>query len=358
MLPPSVRRLSLSDLNADSLRALIEHGEDVLVERKRKPPESPKFGAAVASFANTLGGWILLGVDDDRSVFGFELDEKTDVQSHLADLLRRQVDPLPPFVAERYELDGKCVVAMRIFESADGPHIVRGTGAVYVRTSNGKQPVDDHATLIGLARAGREAEAEANARLLRGAPLGHEELWSLTAEQTFVRTQIRVAPLTVTPQFTDWPMSAEAARWLQSITGDPSTVEPAARGVAVRSGLLALGAIDSNGVIELTRQAQPTSSMDLNEVRRRFVRPALDFGVMACVAAEAIGRARYTFSISLNNFSIDLPDSDDGHRLSVGRVVSGDLTIPADDGEINAEGLRVQREITRSLGVPAWENAS
>jgi predicted HTH transcriptional regulator len=85
-----------------------------------------------------LGGWILLGVDDDKTLHGYEIPERTDLQSHLGALLREQCDPLPPFVAERCEIDNKKLVVVRVFESTDAPHIVRGKGAVYLRSSKGK----------------------------------------------------------------------------------------------------------------------------------------------------------------------------------------------------------------------------
>jgi schlafen family protein len=170
MLLPSIRRLALADISPETLRDLVEHGEDLLVERKRQPPKPPRFGATVTSFANTLGGWVLLGVDDDKAIVGYAKPDRLDLQSHLAELLRQEADPLPPFVAEMRELDGKGIGVIRVFESADAPHIVRGTGGVYVRTSKGKQPVDDHRTLLELAKRGDAAEHDARRRL-RDLPL-------------------------------------------------------------------------------------------------------------------------------------------------------------------------------------------
>lgn len=176
MLLPSIRRLALADLDEDTLRELVEHGEDLLVERKRTLPQSPGFGAAAASFANTLGGWILLGVGDDKKLHGYTKPRNLDLQSHLASVLRNESDPLPPFVADMRELDGTPLAVLRVFESTDPPHIVRGTGAVYVRSSKGKEPVDDHRTLLELARRGAEAEAAARERLVE-MPLIKDARW-------------------------------------------------------------------------------------------------------------------------------------------------------------------------------------
>ncbi len=211
MALPSIRRLALADLDADRLRELVEHGEDLLVERKRQLPDPPKFGAAIASFANTLGGWVLLGVADDGTIHGYEKPHDLDLQSHLAAVLRQECDPLPPFVAGMFELDDKTIAVVRVFESTDAPHVVRGTGAVHVRTSKGKEPVDDHRTLLELAHRGERAAEDARACLAREllVQLGLQapDVTTLLSEVDAPTVIVRAAPLTVTPQFTEWAIS-------------------------------------------------------------------------------------------------------------------------------------------------------
>lgn len=125
MPPASLRRLALADATEETIRRLIDHGDDLLVERKQDLPESPKFGATVASFANTLGGWLLLGVGDDGSIVGYPKDTPLDVQSHLGHLLRNEVDPVPPLGMAVRQIDGVAVSIVRVFESDDTPVLVR-----------------------------------------------------------------------------------------------------------------------------------------------------------------------------------------------------------------------------------------
>ena len=63
-----------------------------------------------------------------------------DRQSEIGNLLRNQVDPVPPFIAVERELEGTSITLIRVFESSDAPVLVRGTGALYVRDAGGKQP--------------------------------------------------------------------------------------------------------------------------------------------------------------------------------------------------------------------------
>lgn len=371
MLLPSIRRLALSDVNEDVLRELVEHGEDVLVERKRQLPDPPKFGAAAASLANTLGGWILLGVDDDRNVVGYEPPRGTDAQSHLASVLRNEVDPLPPFVAEPRQLDGKSIVAIRVFESADAPHIVRGTGAVYVRTSKGKEPIDDHQTLLALAHRGEEAEVRARQRLDSLPLVAHATPLGISAGGSYARAVVRAAPFTVTPQFTEWPISKQGASLClqlvdELVLGDePPLLESAARGAIARKMQLkpsptaadwaGIVAADSGGVIatRFVQQLEPMSQLSLDQLRAAILRPQLNTIAAMLEQSEAIGRAALDVRVY---FSRDLVvaganRSPDGKSLHV----AGELTIPASEDEVAALGRRWERELARNFGINMWE---
>jgi hypothetical protein len=385
MLLASIRRLALGDLDEDTLRELVEHGEDLLVERKRALPNRPGFGAAAASFANTLGGWILLGVGDDKTLHGYAKPPNLDLQSHLASVLRNECDPLPPFVAEMFELDGKPIAVLRVFESTDPPHIVRGTGAVYVRSSKGKEPVDDHRTLLELARRGREAEERARARLV-GLSLIQKTLvppdtpYRRTADPDHAVVHVRAAPMTVTPQFADWPISDGGGAHACAVAVEelipsgpgparvgPAQVAPAARGaIARKSGQVnsvegpwsALAVTDSGGVVAATLR-RPTKEGDWESpenLRRSMIRPLLDATVKMLSTAEAYGRAAFDTWICV---PADL--NIEGGRLrgtSTTReiYISGELTIPADDDEVGALASQWEREFARHFDIKQWED--
>src|SRR5512147_2635998 len=99
---------------------LIEEGEGFEIEFKRKVSTPEKIARALSAFANTKGGHILFGVDDDGSIVGVE-SEKSEV-----DLIRQagslfcvpEIDPhidIVPF-------DGKDVIVAYVRESKDKPH--------------------------------------------------------------------------------------------------------------------------------------------------------------------------------------------------------------------------------------------
>jgi len=103
---------------------LIEEGEGFEVEFKRKVTSPEKIARALIAFANTKGGHILFGVDDDGTVVGVE-SEKSEV-----DLVREagtlfcvpEVQPVMDFVA----FDGKDVIVAYVEESTTKPHYFTG----------------------------------------------------------------------------------------------------------------------------------------------------------------------------------------------------------------------------------------
>jgi Putative DNA-binding domain len=385
VLLPSIRRLALADLDEDTLRELVYHGEDLLVERKRALPNPPGFGAAAASFANTLGGWILLGVGDDKTLHGYTKPANLDLQSYLAALLRKECDPLPPFVAEMFELEGKPIAVLRVFESTDPPHIVRGTGAVYVRTSKGKEPVDDHRTLLELARRGADAEAKARDRLVSQTlilqalvpPDVDPGRVARSPDEEHVVVHVRAAPLTVTPQFADWPITKDggvhacfvAAQELLPTDSNLAEVAAAARGAvahktapssASRGSWSVLAVADSGGVVAV-KLMQPTQEGDwvyLDDLRRTLIRPVLDAIVEMLSTAEAYGRAAFDTWICVpGDVSVDGSQLRHGPGTQAREIhISGELTIPADDDEVGALGTQWEREFARHFGIKRWED--
>ncbi|MDE0012087.1 MAG: ATP-binding protein [Candidatus Poribacteria bacterium] len=59
-----------------SLTELLEKiilGEDSTIEFKREVPHRDSLADEIAAFANTQGGMILIGIDDNREIVGIEL---------------------------------------------------------------------------------------------------------------------------------------------------------------------------------------------------------------------------------------------------------------------------------------------
>ena len=57
------------------LLRLIDKGESQTLDFKRKITHPLKIAKTLVSFANTKGGKLLIGVDDDKQIIGVDPDE-------------------------------------------------------------------------------------------------------------------------------------------------------------------------------------------------------------------------------------------------------------------------------------------
>lgn len=102
------------------LNKLIEDGESSTLEFKRKFSSPEKIAKEMIAFANSKGGTILFGVDDDRTIIGVE-SEKGEME--LIDTAARFF--CEPEIAYDYEIisiKNSDIVAVHIPESSNKPH--------------------------------------------------------------------------------------------------------------------------------------------------------------------------------------------------------------------------------------------
>lgn len=94
----------------------------------------------IVSFANSEGGWLFVGIDNDGSYVGI-LEEKADFSQTIAQLLLEKASPVPVFAC-RYikETDdsNKGVLVIYVYEGVNPPYVVDGT--VYLRNGSSKDP--------------------------------------------------------------------------------------------------------------------------------------------------------------------------------------------------------------------------
>ncbi len=115
---------------------LIEEGENEKVEFKRKFSTPGKIAKEMIAFANSKGGYIFFGVDDDKKIFGVE-SEKAELD--LIDIAARfYSEPEIEYKTEIILINAKDVVVIEIPESRKKPHKLidennKGTSRVYIR---------------------------------------------------------------------------------------------------------------------------------------------------------------------------------------------------------------------------------
>lgn len=129
-------------LSRKKVLELIEQGESLTVEFKQRFSSYEKIAKEMIAFANTHGGFILLGVDDDKSLYGLE-SEKADTDL-IEETAEKYCEPAVKYQIEWFEINRKDVLAVQIFESRNKPHRIQdyktnldlNTAQVYVRIND------------------------------------------------------------------------------------------------------------------------------------------------------------------------------------------------------------------------------
>ncbi|MCX6154673.1 MAG: ATP-binding protein [Candidatus Kapabacteria bacterium] len=104
------------------LKELINEGESTVLEFKRKLSSPQKIAREIASFANTKGGTLLVGVDDNGDIYGIE-SEKEEIETIE---LACEFEIFPSVVPEIEIINiyDKDVLAITIYESLTKPHLI------------------------------------------------------------------------------------------------------------------------------------------------------------------------------------------------------------------------------------------
>ena len=102
------------------LNELIESGENDKVEFKRKFSSPEKIAKEMIAFANSKGGRIIFGIDDDKSIRGVE-SEKGELEL-ISTAAGFYCEPEIEFTTEMMLIKNKDIVIVNIEESKKKPH--------------------------------------------------------------------------------------------------------------------------------------------------------------------------------------------------------------------------------------------
>lgn len=127
--------LAPDTMTLQELRQLAALGEGSSLEFKRRVPRPERIAKELIALANTDGGRLLLGVDDDGTLTG--VDDAAEEEFMLRHAVKNHCWPEVEYQTERVVIaPRRDVIVVNVPESPDKPHklIADGTeGAAYVR---------------------------------------------------------------------------------------------------------------------------------------------------------------------------------------------------------------------------------
>ena len=172
----------LSDLSSDDLATLINVHEGWYVEYKSKLVRPRDLAKTFSSFANQQGGWLFIGVSEDRSshvAASFPGIPNSDVTDSLEALRNASKDLISPDVfynsrvfegpVESLGLEtGRSIVIVQIPQGADCPYI-HNDGRIYRRIADASdpKPETDRSRLDMLIERGKAARSRLADRVTR-----------------------------------------------------------------------------------------------------------------------------------------------------------------------------------------------
>jgi predicted HTH transcriptional regulator len=110
-------------MNRRELLELIEEGENIQCEFKRHFTTPQKIAKEMIAFANTKGGYLIFGVDDDREVVG--VDSEKSESEMIKDAAENYCEPPLTYSIDFIEVYEKEIVVATIPESESKPHRIQ-----------------------------------------------------------------------------------------------------------------------------------------------------------------------------------------------------------------------------------------
>lgn len=129
----------------DIVKFLSDIEESIFVEFKSDDEAPNKLVKEISAFANTYGGYILLGVSDDKSVSGCTKWNEQRIHTVVHDSLF----PSPSLDVKKFVIEGKKVYVIKIEEGSMPPYVT-SKGGIYHRIGSGSTPIQDSGKLTEL----------------------------------------------------------------------------------------------------------------------------------------------------------------------------------------------------------------
>ena len=134
-------------MNIKKTKEIIAEGEGLTTEFKQRFSTHNKIAKEIIAFANTKGGLLLFGVDDDGSIYGVESEKE--ISELVKETAKEYCEPKIEYQIKFLELIGREIVIVEILSSNNKPHRIQdykneldlNTAEVYVRVNDKSVPV-------------------------------------------------------------------------------------------------------------------------------------------------------------------------------------------------------------------------
>ena len=135
-------------MNITDIKKIIKNGESITVEFKESKYELNKdVYQSVGAMLNRLGGHLLLGVKDDKTITGVDRESVEKIKKNFVTSINNpdKLSPTTYINLEEYEIDGNIVLYAFIPNS---PEVHRVSGRIYDRNEDGDVDITNNTNLV------------------------------------------------------------------------------------------------------------------------------------------------------------------------------------------------------------------
>ncbi len=143
----NINNKAWDELKSLDIRRFLERNgeENFFFEFKCDNEEPGKLMKEICAFANTYGGYIFLGIDDDKSISGCKKWTEQRIHTTIHD----SITPSPIFSVRSFNLSRKKIFVIKIEEGTNPPYVTN-KGQIFERLGSGSFPIKDSYRLTQL----------------------------------------------------------------------------------------------------------------------------------------------------------------------------------------------------------------
>ncbi len=136
-----------SKLRFSDIRNLLSSADDesFFFEFKSDDVSNQKLIQEISAFANTYGGYILIGINDDKSIGGCKKWTENRIHTTIHD----SITPVPSLDVKRFKPKEGTVLVIRIEEGKEPPYVTN-KGKIYERVSSGSFVINESSKITQL----------------------------------------------------------------------------------------------------------------------------------------------------------------------------------------------------------------
>ena len=123
----------------------IKKGESRTLEFKEKIERNKlNLLKTIVAFSNGAGGEILIGVDDNGNIIGFN-EDPVDFEEKILNIVYDSISPLPNIFFQTYTIENKIIFVIKVYPGINKPYFIKKFGpveGVYVRFGKSNRKAD------------------------------------------------------------------------------------------------------------------------------------------------------------------------------------------------------------------------